>query len=97
MYFSEENSDYIKMQINTGIFAFGIKYEPSLGKRLYQVNIIIPLDWTKVKSENIYDRDGTFINTLWSRGGPFQYSSRETLIFNPSIIREIKLDSIINK
>ena len=97
IYFSEETSDYIKMHVKTGIIACGIKYEPSLGKRLYQVNNIIPLDWTKVKSEDIYDRDGTFINTLWSRGDQFQYSTRETLVFNPSIIRDIKLNSIINK
>ena len=86
--------------IKKDIFAFQIIYSPSLGNHRYMmvVKVLKPLDVTKVKSSNVYYND-EILNTLYSYDGNdnFKYSERETILFDKSIIRNLKLDNILQK
>ena len=69
IYFHSIHREYIQDQVNKGIYAFQVIYEPG-GEE--------------------------FFNKLWSYDGKrFQWSDTETLVFDPSKIRDIKLEEII--
>ena len=58
--------------------------------------IIKNLDIDKVKSKDIYE-GVEFINTIYSYDGTdnFKYAERETILFDKSTIRNLKLNHII--
>jgi len=99
-----EIDNSFKKQIYSNIlqncFAFQIIYKPTLGNHRYMmvVKIVNCLDIKKVKSKDIY-QGIEFINTLYSYDGTdnFKYSERETILFDKSIIRSLKLDNILQK
>jgi hypothetical protein len=89
--FSELIRDEIEMNINNGIYAFQIIYNKN-----GQAELIKNLDYRLCIHENIL---GSFkaYNKMWSYDGGqrYQWSEMETLVFDPSIIRNIKLESIL--
>ena len=100
IYFHSIHREYIQEQINKGIYAFQVIYaddNSSNGLLSQTTKEIKNLDYSLLKSKNIYEPGGEeFFNKLWSYDGKrFQWSDTETLVFNPSKIRDIKLEEII--
>ena len=97
-----EIDDVFRKQIKSSIlkncFAFQIIYKPTLGNHRYMMvtKIIKNLDIDKVKSKDIYE-GVEFINTIYSYDGTdnFKYAERETILFDKSTIRNLKLNHII--
>ena len=100
IYFHSIHREYIQEQINKGIYAFQVIYIDDFGPLHNFFNStkeIKNLDYSLLKSKNIYEPGGEeFFNKLWSYDGKrFQWSDTETLVFDPSKIRDIKLEEII--
>jgi hypothetical protein len=98
LYFSNTAREVIKEAIIKGIYAFNIIYESR--NSYYQlteltVSEIKYLDYKLCVHENIL---GLVDNMMWSYDGGhrFQWSEMETLIFDPSVIRNIKLKEVLN-
>ncbi len=112
IYFHSNHREYIQDQVNKGIYAFQVIYVDDFGshrlgyydsKLLQKIIVrstkqINNLDYSLLKSKNIYEPGGEeFFNKLWAYDGErFQWSDTETLVFDPSKIRDIKLEEIIN-
>jgi hypothetical protein len=94
IYFHNIHREYIKEQVNKGVYAFQVIYVDNSGSQTKEIK---NLDYSLLKSKNIYEPGGEeFFNKLWSYDGKrFQWSDTETLVFDPSKIRDIKLDEII--
>jgi hypothetical protein len=91
LYFSNNAREVIKESIIKGIYAFNITYDI-----LLKVNEIKYLDYKLCKHEN--DLDVLLKNKVWSYDGGqrYQWSEIETLIFDTSVIRNIKLEKVLN-
>ena len=100
LYFSGTAREVIHESINKGIYAFQLIYhnyvEVNLGKNLiFKTKDIKYLDHKLCVHE---DQLNTWSqNKMWSYDGGqrYQWSEMETLIFNPSVIRNIKIESIL--
>ena len=94
IYFHSIHREYIQDQVNKGIYAFQVIYVDDLGSQTKEIK---NLDYSLLKSKNIYEPGGEeFFNKLWAYDGKrFQWSDTETLVFDPSKIRDIKLEEII--
>lgn len=94
IYFHSIHREYIQDQVNKGIYAFQVIYVDDFGSQTKQIN---NLDCSLLKSKDIYEPGGEeFFNKTWAYDGKrFQWSDTETLVFNPSKIRDIKLEEII--
>ena len=100
IYFHSIHREYVKEQVNKGVYAFQVIYVDhnlSNGLLSQTTKEIKNLDYSLLKSKNVYEPGGEeFFNKLWSYDGKrFQWSDTETLIFDPSKIRDIKLEEII--
>ena len=98
IYFHSIHREYIQDQVNKGIYAFQVIYVECLPLlKENQTKQINNLDCSLLKSKNIYEPGGEeFFNKLWAYDGKrFQWSDTETLVFDPSKIRDIKLEEII--
>lgn len=89
--FNELIRDELERLINNGIYAFQIIYNNN-----GQAELIKNLDYRLCVHEDIL---GSFkaYNKMWSYDGGqrYQWSEMETLIFDPAIIRNIKIESIL--
>ena len=94
IYFHSIHREYIQEQVNKVIYAFQVIYVDDFRSQTKQIN---NLDCSLLKSKNIYEPGGEeFFNKLWAYDGKrFQWSDTETLVFDPSKIRDIKLEEII--
>jgi hypothetical protein len=81
--------DAIEEEVNNGVYAFQIIYNNNS-----QVELIKNLDYRLCIQTN-YFRNKT--QEMWSYDGGkrFQWISMETLFFDPSVIRNIKIEEII--
>lgn len=99
IYFHSIHREYIQDQVNKGIYAFQVIYVDDFGRLIKAPHTkqINNLDCSLLKSKNIYEPGGEeFFNKLWAYDGKrFQWSDTETLVFDPSKIRDIKLEEII--
>ncbi len=90
----------IKSDIRNDIFAFQIIYRPTLGNHKYMMvtKIVKPLEISNIKSNDVYS-DDNFLNTIYSYDGTdnYKYSERETILFDKSIIRNFKLENILQR
>lgn len=99
LYFSETAREVIHESINKGIYAFNIIYSlPRLTPLAFQskrVTEIKYLDYKLCVHEDILGSPDK--NKMWSYDGGkrFQWSEMETLFFDPSVIRNIKIESIL--
>lgn len=98
IYFDSKSRDYIQTNIENGIFAFQIIYslklsDSSLPLFVFVVTLVKNLNYNKL----LFSK-GHELSDMWSYDGGvrFQWSDRETLVFDPSIIRNIKLNQILN-
>ena len=84
--------DTIEKNINNGVYAFQVIYNGH-----NQVHEIKNLNYSLLKSEKRENTVGGYW-LVWSYDGGvrFQWSDSETLVFDPSIIRNIKLNQILN-
>jgi hypothetical protein len=89
IYFSLYARDTIKREINKGVYAFQLIYDDE-----YQVRKIINLDHNLCIHENNLGVYGV----MWSYDGGqrYQWTEWETLVFDPSVIRNIKLEELLN-
>jgi hypothetical protein len=89
LYFSDTAREVIQEAIIKGIYAFNIIYDIQL-----KVNEIRYLNY---KLCIHYNLDTWFKDKMWSYDGGqrYQWSGMETLIFDPSIIRNIKLEEVL--
>lgn len=95
IYFDSESRDYIQTNIENGIFAFQIIYSLRLDiNEMLVVTLVKNLNHNKL----LFFKGIEDLSNMWSYDGTdnYKYSERETLIFNPSIIRNIKLNQILN-
>ena len=95
IYFDSESRDYIQTNIENGIFAFQIIYSLRLDiNEMLVVTLVKNLNHNKL----LFFKGNEDLSNMWSYDGTdnYKYSERETLIFNPSIIRNIKLNQILN-
>lgn len=96
VYFTRIARDEIKRCINSGIYAFQIIYAERNGK--YVVSEIKYLDYKLCVHESRINRPMIPVfSMMWSYDGGqrYQWSERETLVFDPSEIRNIKIESIL--
>jgi hypothetical protein len=94
LYFSGTAREVIHESINKGIYAFNIIYS-ELQSNDMRVTEIKYLDHNLCVHE---DQLNTWSqNKMWSYDGGqrFQWTEMETLIFDPSVIRNIKIESIL--
>lgn len=94
IYFHSNHREYIQDQVNKGIYAFQVIYVDDFRSQTKEIK---NLDYSLLKSKNIYEPGGEeFFNKIWAYDGKrFQWTDTETLIFDPSKIRDIKLEEII--
>lgn len=100
--FDIHTRDVIEKNINGGVYAFQIIYN---GQN--QVQEIKNLNYSLLKSTSkslegkefrpFKNKYGHVENSLWSYDGGvrYQWSNMETLVFVPSVIRNIKIEEII--
>ena len=99
IYFDLDSREYIQRNIKNGIFAFQIIYSPKSPDTSSPLFVLVV---TLVKNLNhnklLFFKGDEDLSNMWSYDGNdnYKYSERETLIFNPSIIRNIKLNQILN-
>ena len=99
IYFDSESRDYIQTNIENGVFSFQIIYSPKSSDTSSPLFVLVV---TLVKNLNhnklLFFKGNEDLSNMWSYDGTdnYKYSERETLIFNPSIIRNIKLNQILN-
>ena len=81
--------DTIEEEVNNGVYAFQIIYN-----NWSQVELIKNLDYNLC----IHEINLSHLGKMWSYDGGqrFQWSEMETLIFDPSVIRNIKIEEIIS-
>ncbi len=93
VFFDSEIRSIIYNEINSGIYAFQTIYNPSTYKDDYKVKEIITLDYNLCIHESSMNPKGK----MWSYDGGkrYQWSEWETLIFDPSMIRNIKLEEVL--
>ena len=84
--------DTIEEEVNNGVYAFQIIYNNNS-----QVELIKNLDYNLCIHEDILASFKNY-NKMWSYDGGqrFQWTEMETLIFDPSVIRNIKIEEIIS-
>ena len=99
IYFDLDSREYIQRNIKNGIFAFQIIYspkspDPSLPLFVFVVTLVKNLNYNKL----LFSKGYNGLIDMWSYDGGvrFQWSDTETLVFDPSIIRNIKLNQILN-
>jgi hypothetical protein len=90
LYFNRTTREVIHDAINKGIYAFNIIYK--LGNLVYEIKF---LEHNLCVHEDILGSSSR--NKMWSYDGGqrYQWGEMETLVFDPSIIRNIKLESIL--
>lgn len=79
----------IEVRVNDGVYAFQVIYIPTDGS-VYKLDLLKPLDYTFVKYDekyDIYSYDG---------GKTYKYTPYETLLFDLRIIRELKLNNLLD-
>ncbi len=89
LYFSGTSREVIHESINKGIYAFNIIYSASsFDRRAIEI---------KYLDHKLCVHQDIFAGNMWSYDGGkrYQWSEMETLVFDPSIIRNIKLESIL--
>ena len=94
IYFDSKSRDYIQRNIENGVFAFQIIYSLKLDiNEMLVVTLVKNLNHNKL----LFFKGSEDLSNMWSYDGTdnYKYSERETLIFNPSIIRNIKLNQIL--
>jgi hypothetical protein len=109
IYFDLDSRDYIQRNIKNGIFAFQIIYsskspDPSLpvfgGANGARIRLVLVVTLVKNLNYNklLFSKGYNGLSDMWSYDGGvrFQWSDTETLVFDPSIIRNIKLNQILN-
>lgn len=81
--------DTIEEEVNNGVYAFQIIYN-----NWSQVELIKNLDYNLC----IHEINLSHLGKMWSYDGGqrFQWTEMETLIFDPSLIRNIKIEEIIS-
>ena len=81
--------DTIEKHINNGVYAFQVIYT---GRAIVEIK---NLNYSLLKKR---ENTGGGYWLVWSYDGGvrFQWSDSETLVFDPSIIRNIKLNQILN-
>jgi hypothetical protein len=81
--------DTIEDNVNDGVYAFQVIYNGH-----YQVHEIKIIDYNLC----IHEINLSHLGKMWSYDGGqrFQWTEMETLIFDPSIIRNIKIEEIIS-
>jgi hypothetical protein len=94
LYFTRTTRFEIERYINKGTYAFQLIYTSGGGPGNL-VNEIKFLDHKLCVHENILGSPGR--DKMWSYDGGqrYQWSEMETLVFDPSVIRNIKLESIL--
>ena len=93
LYFSGTSREVIHESINKGIYAFNIIYSASsFDWRAIEIKY---LDHKLCVHQDIFDSFDS--GKMWSYDGGkrYQWSEMETLVFDPSVIRNIKLESIL--
>jgi len=94
LYFSHTTRIEIERCVNKATYAFQLIYTSGSGPGNL-VNEIKFLDHNLCVHEDILGSPGR--DKMWSYDGGqrYQWSEMETLVFNPSVIRNIKLESIL--
>jgi hypothetical protein len=87
--YSDEILDDIEGRVNNGVYAFQVIYIPGDGS-FYKLKLLKPLDYTLVKYNKEYD------TYSYDGGKTYKYSTYETLIFDLRIIRELKLNNLLD-
>jgi len=97
LYFSGTSREVIHESINKGIYAFNIIYSAFQSSDDVRAIEIKYLDHKLCVHQDIFNAGNRKHPCLWSYDGGkrYQWSEMETLIFDPSIIRNIKLESIL--
>ena len=87
--FSRSVRGDIERYINNGVYAFQFIY-----KWDHLVSELKPLDYKLCIHERNINPNGT----MWSydAGKRYQWTERETLVFDTSVIRNIKLEKVLN-
>jgi len=95
LYFSRTTRIEIESYVNKATYAFQLIYT-SGGGAGNLVNQIKFLDYNLCIHEDILGSPGR-VGNMWSYDGGqrYQWSEMETLVFDPSVIRNIKLEEII--
>jgi hypothetical protein len=90
LYFNRSSRKVIHDAINKGVYAFNIIYK--LGNLVYEIKF---LEHNLCVHEDILGSPSR--NKMWSYDGGqrYQWGEMETLVFDPSVIRNIKLESIL--
>jgi hypothetical protein len=90
LYFNRTTREVIHDAINKGIYAFNIIYK--FGNLVYEIKF---LEHNLCVHEDILGSPSR--NKMWSYDGGqrYQWGEMETLVFDPSVIRNIKLESIL--
>ena len=91
---SNEDIDEMIIEVLNGTYAFQIIYDEIYNELDdYKLHSFIPIDYKKivVKEESLYNAKVY----SYDGGKRFQWFEKETLIFDNSIIRDIKLNKII--
>lgn len=88
IYFDLDIRDGIDNSINNGIYAFQVIYNEK-----YECIEIINLDYNLCTHESKLG----VIGSMWSYDGGqrYQWTEWETLVFDPSVIRDIKLKEVL--
>ena len=94
LYFSRTTRIEIERYVNKATYAFQLIYTSESGPGNL-VNEIKFLDHNLCVHEDILGSSGR--DKMWSYDGGqrYQWSEMETLVFDPSVIRNIKLESIL--
>jgi hypothetical protein len=98
IHFNQNHIQEIKEYIKSGIFAFQLIFDITTNtehNNLYETWKIKPLDWKSIKSQMVY-HDGSPMGLVYSYGDVYNYFDRETLIFDIGVIREIKIEKLLN-
>lgn len=92
VYFSDTYRKVINDAIVKNIYAFNIIYDIQM--KVHEVNY---LDYKLCIHEDHLSSHTPSMFKMWSYDGGqrYQWSEMETLVFDPSVIRDIKLESII--
>lgn len=97
LYFNRTTREVIHDAIIKGIYAFNIIYRSrttpyQLGNLVYEIKF---LEHNLCVHEDILGSPSR--NKMWSYDGGqrYQWGEMETLVFDPSVIRNIKLESIL--
>jgi hypothetical protein len=95
VYFNRTTRTEIERYVNKATYAFQLIYTSGGGSGNL-VNEIKFLDHNLCVHEDILGSPGR-VGNMWSYDGGqrYQWSEMETLIFDPSVIRNIKIESIL--